>query len=84
MQCVSLTNKTLKRKKALSVYELPSKLINLYTLADARMVSPCNVLLQGSSAMALDVWCVSKGPMWEMQMSEQGEVECGDVVHATS
>jgi hypothetical protein len=75
MQCVSLTNKTNKmtlKRKALSMYELPSKLINFYTLTDARTVSPCNVLLQpeGLSVMALDVLCVSKGLMWEMQMSE--------------
>jgi hypothetical protein len=76
MQYVSLTNKTntttLKRKeKVLSVYELPFKLVNFYTLANARTVSPCDALLQGSSAMALDVRCATKGPMWEMRMSER-------------
>ena len=62
-------NDTEKKEKALSVYELPSKLINFYTLTDARTVSPCNALLWCLSVMALDVQCASKGLMWEMWMS---------------
>ena len=87
MQCVSLTNKTtLKRKKILSVYELPSKLINFYILANAGTVNvfPCDAPLQGSSAMALDARCASKGSMQEMLMSERGKVKRGDVIRATS
>jgi hypothetical protein len=49
---------TEKKKSLVHIrdYKLPSNLI----LANARAVSPCNALLQGSLRMSLDVWCVSK------------------------
>jgi hypothetical protein len=55
------------------------KLINFYILTNAMVISPCNLLLQGWSVMALDVRCAREGTVPEVRKNKRAKVELGDM-----